>query len=445
MKAFLPKQGFTLIETVVAIGVFSIFFAAIAFIFQQILENVAVSRVRAIALSIGQEQMELIRNLPYNSVGTVGGIPNGPLKQVEEINRNNTTFSVLTSIFYIDDPFDNTAPTDAIPADYKRVRVQVSWGGLFPSRFPVTLVTNIVPKGLESQAGGGTLLIQVLNAQGQPVSNANVAITNNVVTPAINLQTITDSNGRVLIPAAPACISCYTITVTKTGYSTDKTYTTAQVANPLQPPPTVLEGSITQTSFSIDQVSRLTVTSKTSQETGYLPLTGVVFTLNGSKIIGYNTQDKPVYKYSQSFNTGGGVVGIPDLEWDNYTIDMSNSNFSLAGSNPVLPIAIAPNTTTNTLTILGDPRYTASLLLTIKNNLGELQASAATTLKNTLTQAEFTKITPGTGSANFGQVFFNNLSVGPYLLIATVSGYQEASQSVALTTNQQQTLVVNPN
>lgn len=443
MKAVLPKQGFTLIETVVAIGVFSIFFAAIAFIFQQILENVGTSRVRAIALSIGQEKMEVVRNLPYTSVGTVGGIPNGPLQQVENIILNNTTFSVTTSIFYIDDPFDNTAPADAIPADYKRVRIQVTWGGLFPSRFPVTLVTNIAPKGLESSAGGGTLLIQVLNAQGQPVNNATVTITNTVVVPAINVQTITDTSGKVVIPAAPACISCYNITVTKTGFSTDRTYAFAEIANPLQPPPTVLAGLVTQASFSIDQVSRLTVTSRTTQETGYLPLTGVVFTLVGSKIIGYDTQDRPVAKYSQSFNTGGGNVGIPNLEWDNYTVDLSASNYSLAGSTPVLPMSIDPNTNTNTLTILGDPRYTASLLVTFKNSIGELMASVAATVKNTLNLTEFTKITPGTGSANFGQVFFNNLSVGPYYLVASLSGYQEASQSINITTNQQSTIVIN--
>lgn len=443
MKRPLPN-GFTLVETVVAIGVFSIFFVAIAIILQQILEQVGTSRIRAIALSIGQERMELIRNLPYDSVGTIGGIPNGPLMQTEEVTINGTVFTVATSIFYIDDPFDQTAPADSIPADYKRVRIQVTWEGVFPSRLPVTLVTNIAPRGVETATGGGTLRIQVLNAQGQPLQNATVTITNTVVNPPINFQTLSNAQGLVIVPAAPACVSCYAITVTRSGYSTDRTYTTAEVANPLQPLTTVIEGSMSQVSFAIDQVSSLTITSRTTQETGYLPLTNVIFSLRGSKIIGYNTQDQPVYKYSQQFTTGGGTVGIPNLEWDNYTLDMTDSNYSLAGSSPTLPITLNPGILNVPITITADPRYAASLLVTVRNNLNELQASASTTLRNTANQSEVTKVTAATGSANFGQTFFNNLSVGPYLLTASLSGYQVATSSFTISTNQQTNVVLNP-
>ena len=218
------SHGFTLIETVVAIGVFSIFFAAIAFIIQQVLVNVGTSRVRTVALALGQEKMETIRNLPYANIGTVGGIPNGPMLPTENVTINNQTFTVTTSIQYIDDPFDGLAPTDTIPADYKRVRIQITWGGVFPSRSPVTLVTNVVPKGIESNPGGGTLYIQVVDSLGAGVGNATVQITNTTVTPNINLSTLTNSNGNVTIPGAPACVSCYNITVTKAGYSTERTY-----------------------------------------------------------------------------------------------------------------------------------------------------------------------------------------------------------------------------
>lgn len=438
------KTGFSMVETIVAIGVFSIFFAAIAFILQQVLENVGTARVRAVALSLGQEKMEVIRNLPYDNVGTIAGIPSGPLQQSEIVTINSTPFTVTTSIFYIDDPFDQSAPTDPIPADYKRVRVQVTWGGLFPSRSPVTLVTNIVPRGLESNPGGGTLIIQVLNSQGLPLSNANVAITNTLVVPQINIFTLSDASGFVVIPAAPACITCYSITVSRSGYSTDKTYTTSEVANPLQPLTTIIEGEITQVSFSIDQIGSISISSRSTQETGYIPLTNVIFTLRGSKIIGYDTLDKPVYKYSQQFTTGGGTVGVPNLEWDTYTVDLTDSNYTLAGSNPLNPITVLPGVFNTPMTILADPKYASSLLVTIKDNLNQLLASVSSTLKNSTTGTEITKITAATGSANFGQVFYNNLTLGNYTVTASLSGYQVASQSVTINGNQQLQMVLNP-
>lgn len=437
------RNGFSMVETLVAIGVFSIFLAAIAFIIQQVLQNIGTARVRAVALSLGQEKMELVRNLPYEDIGTNGGIPAGPITQQENVTVNGTVFTVNTSIFYIDDMFDNTAPTDPIPADYKRVRVQVTWEGAYPSRQPMALVTNIVPKGLESNPGGGTLIIQVLNSQGQPVSNANVTITNTVVSPNINISTLTNSNGLVVIPAAPACIACYNITATKTNFSTDRTYTSLEVANPLHPPATVLAGSVSQMSFAIDQTGSLSITSRSTQETGYVPLVNVIFTLRGDKIIGYDTTDKPVYKFSSIYNTGGGTLGIPNLEWDNYTVDMTDSNYSLAGSSPLNPVTVLPGVSTP-MTILGDPRYARSLLITVKNNLNELQSSVSASIKNFSDGNELTKVTPGTGSANFGQVFFNNLTLGNYAIAATLSGYQTATSSITLTTNQQTTIVLNP-
>jgi type II secretory pathway pseudopilin PulG len=437
------RSGFSMVETIVAIGVFSIFFASIAFILQQVLENVGTARVRAVALSLGQEKMELIRNLPYTNVGTIGGIPNGPIQQIENIIINSTAFTVTTSIFYIDDPFDQSAPTDPIPADYKRVRVQVTWGGLFPSRLPVTLVTNIVPKGLESNPGGGTLIVQVLNSQGLPVSNSNVTITNTLVTPNINVSTLTNANGMVVIPAAPACITCYNISVTKAGFSTDRTYTSSEVANPLQPPPTVIEGSVIQVSFSIDQTGSLSISSRSSQETGYLPLTNVIFALRGTKIIGHDTQDNPVIKYSQQFTTGGGTVGIPNLEWDTYTVDLTDSNYTMAGSTPLNPISVLPGVYNIPMTIVADPKFASSLLVTVKDTMNQLVSSVAATLLNNTSGVELTKITAATGSANMGQVFFNNLTLGNYLLTASLSGYQTATSSLTINGNKQTTVVLN--
>jgi prepilin-type N-terminal cleavage/methylation domain-containing protein len=437
--ALFLHHGFTMIETIVALAVLGMFFASVGIILQGVLENIGSSRVRATALALAQQKMEVVRNLSYANVGTVGGIPQGTLAQTEQITINGLIFTVKTSVIYIDDPFDGVMPADLINTDYKRARVEVTWGGAYPSRAPLALVTNIVPKGIESIAGGGTLLIQVFNGGGLPVSNANITIDNTAVTPAIHMQTLTNTDGLVVIPGAPSCITCYKITVTKQNYSTDKTYSSAEVANPLQPEVTVIAGNLTQLSFAIDEVSTLVVNS---YNTSNQPVANVIFTIHGSKLIGHDTNDIPVYKYQYSTNTGGGTVAIPGLEWDTYTLDLTNSYHTIAGSNPTIPFALLPATTLN-LPIIAVPKTNISLQVTVKNSSGLLQSSASATLSNTILGYMDTQVTPGTGSANFGQVYFGGLSFGTYALKVSLPGYQEATASIPLSTNQQDTVTLN--
>ncbi|HCS78430.1 TPA: hypothetical protein DIV55_01670 [Patescibacteria group bacterium] len=434
-------NGFTMLETIVALGVLSMFFGAITVILQTVLTNIGESRVRTTALSLAQTKMELIRNLPYASVGTSGGIPTGPIPQNEVVAVNGLDFTVTTSIIYIDDEFDGVAPADVTNADYKRARVEITWNGLYPSRVPITLVTNIAPKGIETVVGGGTLFIQVFDANGLPVSNATVKIDNAQVTPQIHTQTLTNANGLVILPGYPACVTCYRIEASKSGFSSSRTYATSELANPLQPDLTVLEGEVSQLSFAIDRVSSLVVNSVGSGPT-YPPVSFVLFTLRGTKIIGYDALDEPVYKYTFSTNTGGGTVSIPALEWDSYMLDFSSSYHNLAGSNPIIPLALTAGTAV-TVNVVAEPKTNRSLLLLVKNAAAELQASAAARLVNSGVSYDTTKYTAATGSADFGHVYFGGLTPGDYELTLTLSGYQDATASYSINSNRQETTIMN--
>lgn len=431
--------GFTMIETLVAMAVLGIFFSSVSIIIQLIIQNVGSARVRSTALAVAMQKMELIRNLPYAQIGTVGGIPAGAIVPSEQVTINTLVFTVTTSILYYDDSFDGVAPTDTLPDDYKRIRVQVTWGGAFPSRLPITLVSEISPNGIETTAGGGTIMINVFNGAGLAVPNATVSIDNTAVNPAIHMQTLSDANGLIVIPGAPACVTCYQITVTKTGYSTDKTYSTTEVANPTQPYTTVIAGHVTPLSFAIDQVSTLLINSYNQS---YQPISNVLFTIRGNKIIGHDTQDNPIYKYQRATSTGGWSITIPSLEWDTYNLDFSSSLHMLAGSNPLLPVALLPNST-QTLSIVAVPKANMSLLVKVKNSAGILQSSASATLSNLTLYYTNTQITPSTGSANYGQVYYGSLSSGAYNLLVTLPGYQVSSSSVTINTNQQTTVSLN--
>lgn len=437
------QQGFTLLETVIASAVLGMFFLAIGGILQQILMNVGESRARTTALSLAQSKIETVRNLPFQNVGTAGGIPQGPLPQNEIVTINDLPYAVKTSIIYLDDPFDGVAPADLINNDYKRARIEVTWEGAYPSRKPVVAVTNIAPKGLETIAGGGTLMIRIFDANAQPVSNATVALDNDVVNPAIHTETLSDTNGYVIFPGAPACVACYRIRVTKSGFSTDRTYGIEEVTNPTSPHVTVIEGEVSSASFAIDQTGSVTIRSYGSRESGFPYIAAVFFTIRGAKIIGYNATDEPVYKYSYDTNTGGSLVTISGLEWDTYTLNFANSSHTLAGSNPINPFPLTPGES-KIVDFTAIPKRINSLLLVVYDNLNTLVASASAHLRNPGLTYDETIDTGATGSPDWGQAFFPDFVPGQFELTASFSGYQEATNSLTLSGNTTETMTLNP-
>ena len=258
------NRGISLIETLLGITILVVvgisLFTLISFTLKVIWE----SQAKIIGTQLANQKIEMAQNLAYEDVGTEGGIPTGPIPANEVVERNGLDYVVATEIQYVDDPFDGTLggdPDDTLNTDYKKIRVEVSW----PYRLthqPIVFVTNIVPPGLESAVGGGTLKILAYSAYGQPVAQANVSIVNATVVPNININTLTDDQGYVILPGSPESTESYEITVSKNGYSTDKTYaTTAELPSPEKPHASVFEGQTTNVSFAIDRLSSLNVST----------------------------------------------------------------------------------------------------------------------------------------------------------------------------------------
>jgi len=304
------------------------------------------------AISLVNKRMEMLRNLDYNDVGTLGGIPLGNILQEETIVLNDIEYTLKTFIQYFDDPADGIGYDDenSITADYKKARVEVSWFGKYAAA-PVVAISNFVPKGIETITGGGTLCISVFDAQVQPVSLANIHIVNNEVEPAIDINVQTNDQGKITFPGSPS-IGEYQITITKNNYSTAKTYS----VTPENPDPdpshlTILEGQTTDASFAIDMLSSLTIET----------LPNISFNMTGAKIIGKNDEES-VYKYSETHVSNiNGLVSLVNLEWDLYNIEI-NSNYDISASSPPEPISIEPNTANN-LQIFLVPHASNKILL----------------------------------------------------------------------------------
>ncbi len=438
----LPK-GQVLIGIIISLAIFLILSQAVITLVFSAYDLVLYTRARTIAKHLATERIEEVRNLAYENVGTIGGIPPGALSQQENIIRNGLSYIVRTRVNYIDDPFDGLAPNDLMPTDYKRVRTDVSWGGVAPSRGnTITLLTDVTPRGTEVASGTGTLSILVFNSQGQPVSQATAHILATSLTPQINLSLETNDNGRIILPGTPNCDSCYQITVSKEGYSSERTYTSSEVANPAKPQLTIIEGQVSEVSFAIDLTSTLSITSLGNKEAGFPPLPGQALHIRGTKIIGTDGYDSPVYKLDQDFATDSNAnYSFEDMEWDNYEISLpSGSTFNTATTNPLQPIIILPAQTTN-FSLALTPKTANSLLTIFKNSSQELVASVSAKLREgTFEASESSGLSE---DPDFGQIFWSNLDLKTYLLEATVSGYATYSANVAVSGYTTQTIILN--
>lgn len=253
------STGFTLVDILIGSALMVIVFVGFFGAFQGLLKVLAQSQHRVTALALANQKIEMARNLSYGDVGTEGGIPAGTIPETETVTRNSIDYCVKTTVVYVDDPFDGIAPADLSPNDFKRLKVKVSWSGRFGGN--TVLITDRAPENIEG--GGGTIFISVFNAEGKGISQANIHIINDDVSPSIDANYQTNADGILVLPGAPPSIGNYKISVAKTGYSSDRTYGSEEVANPSKPHATVFEGELTEISFSIDKLSNFSVDTKT--------------------------------------------------------------------------------------------------------------------------------------------------------------------------------------
>lgn len=247
-------------DVVVGSALMLIIFVGLFGLLRASIQVTGLSKLRAAATELASSQMEYLRSLDYDDVGTVGGIPAGLVPQNATTTSAGVTYGVRTYIEYADDAADGVGAADSnfITTDYKRAKVSVTYtvGGMTRD---VTIVTNIVPSGIESTVGGGTLQVRAVNAVGAAVPGATVRIRNSSTSPAIDLSTFTDAAGLVWLPGAPTSTQ-YRIEVTKDGYSSAQTYvrdSTNQNPNPGYL--TVVGGSTTSSTFAIDLLATLVI------------------------------------------------------------------------------------------------------------------------------------------------------------------------------------------
>ena len=375
------RSGFTLVEMLVATAVFAIVSVVMYQGYAQILETTRILKVRSVASNLANEQIEIIRNLPYDDVGNVGGVPAGVIEPVQTIEREGNEFVVTTTIRNIDLEFDGTiggVPDDLSPADNKLVEVEISCA-LCEDFNNVIFNTNVAPESLESLSSNGALRINVFDADGADLALADVNIVNTSVSPAININDVTGNNGMLTIVDAPPSVESYEITVTKSGYSTDQTYTADGAnPNPIKPHSTVSQGAITAVSFTIDEVSTIDVESVTDT---CVAVGSFDFDLASGTLIGTSPD---VLKYDQSHTTNGsGMLALSDIEWGTYTVTPTDTSYDVVGFEPINPFSILPGVAQDLKIILAPTNDSTFLISVTDQGTGDAIAGATVNIQKT--------------------------------------------------------------
>jgi len=213
------QQGFTLIETIAGVAVFSILIVGILSAYSALATSVKVAREKTVLSSLAANYLEVVRNLPYSEVGTINGNPSGTLADASNpmsVNIESALYEIYYEVTYVDDSADGTIllGTDTAPNDYKQIKLSIR---KLATDTTTNFLTTIAPKGLEGLSNAGALLIRVIDANGQPLEGANVHIENTALNPDIILDRQTDSAGQVIEVALPESVNGYRIVVTKNG------------------------------------------------------------------------------------------------------------------------------------------------------------------------------------------------------------------------------------
>lgn len=441
------SAGFTLIESLVVLFLFAVVSMAFLETYATGTRLIIESKNRLGATALANQKMEIIRSIDYDTIGTkrwngsswVYGIPPGDLLEDEDISVNTRNYHVHTFVQYVDHPYDGSLggnPTDAIPTDFKRVRLTVSWGNQTPAE-TVALISNVSPDGMETSSGGGVLSVNVLNASGAGVPGASVRIVNSAA--SIDVTAQTDASGNLMLPGAPAGSQNYSLTVSKSGYYGAVTYppypTTAY--DPVDVHASVVADALNQKTVVIDQESDITLAT---QDPFGNNLPNISYRLIGGRILGTDpATGASVFAFDETGSTSSsGQASFPDESYGQYTLSVSDARYELykvqpaSAVNNLTDIVAGVNQEVDVLLLDSE---LASVKVTVVNQADGTAINGATVKLTSIPLSyDVTQTTDQFGLAYFPDAL-PELAAGSYDMEITAAGFQDETDSVTISGN----------
>lgn len=436
-KIKIRRAGFTLIEALTLLFLFSIIFVTFYQVIGRGTYYLNYSKSQLGALAVANEKMEIARNLDYAAVGATNEAVSGNIPQDEDVTENGQTYHVHTLVTYVDDPFDGTlggSPSDSTPEDYKLVEITVSWNAGGPNAGSVSLTSRFVPPGLEiADPNAGILSINVLGSNGTAVAGAAVQIVN--ADTNINETLQTDSAGNVTLVGAPTALQNYQITVSKGGYETVSTMPPFSTTpyNPTYPYQSVMAGSLTTVNIIEDKTSNLTIS--TVGPTGQA-VPNISYDLTGGRVLGtqVTVPYTPVYDLTVTDQTdSSGQKSYTAISPGQYTftLDQSETGYVLVGTEPVLPLSLVPGQNLSLQAEVASTTATSALVKVTDSSDGAAITGASVELSNGSGYDE-TLTTDGNGTAYFPTATDTTFAAGDYTLKVSAGNYQTVTQTITV-------------
>jgi len=214
------QAGISLIEVALAMTLFAIVAASVAGVLTSAVASHGLARERTIAQQSAQDQIEALRRVPYDQLGTTAGNPPGTVVASRPIAARGLSARLNTQIRFVDDPTPNSY---SATAHYKRITVTVLRDR--DSKRLVRAVTYVAPPTGAPFGGitNATINVQVTDyALNTPVDDADVELRTG---PSAPRDDETEADGVVRFAGLTANPltgpqSFYDLLVTKSGYVT---------------------------------------------------------------------------------------------------------------------------------------------------------------------------------------------------------------------------------
>lgn len=443
------RPAFTLVETLVFLFIFVLVTVTFYRVYSAGIRYILDSKNRLGALSVANEKMEIVRNLKYDSIGTVNGAVSGSIQDEEYLTENAKQYHVSTLVEYIDDPLDGAGLADEIwYTDYKRVTTTVHWNNGVGGQESVKLVSRFVPPGLEvKNAGDGILAINVFSNQpgGTGIPDSAVHVVNGDT--GLDTTVRTDDSGSVTLMGDKITnsIQKYQIFLSKSDYETVNTmppYPETSAYNPVDVHASVVTGSMNVFNIVQNKLASFKVNT-----VDYLnnPVADINFHINGGRIIG-NTiatetePSRPVYNLDTDSKTDSeGKKDFGRISPGQYAFALSPSvtDYTLIDTDPAYPFSLFSEQEVALKVKLAGNAATSLLVKVVRDEGGGSLApvpGAQVELKKG-TDYDVTQATSGMGAAFF-PVTADEFQAGDYDLKITAGDFADNNSRVTIDAGQ---------
>ncbi len=259
------RKALGLVEVLLTVFIVSLIVIAFSGAFSFVYKAFGFSLMKTLAGELGQKELEYVKSLSYEDIGVVGGEPSGILARTEQVSFASRAFTIERDVQIIADSLDGLAyPQDQCPADYKQVKIKVSWD--YPKPGSEVFWEIVSPKNIqeECQVQGGVLEIKALDTQGELVASVLLNIFDSLGQNLLSSVTLTSGSETLFLSPGE-----YKLEITKQGYSSERTYSTQEIARPENPNVLILDKGLTQKSMIIDLLSSLTINTFVRQSLNF--------------------------------------------------------------------------------------------------------------------------------------------------------------------------------